>query len=85
MNKSNKKEWFVYIVECKNKAYYTGITNNINRRLSEHNSGNGGRYTRAFGPVKLLWKESHMNRSAASKREVQIKRCNRRNKEKLFK
>ncbi|MFC2091512.1 GIY-YIG nuclease family protein [Elusimicrobiota bacterium] len=81
---ANEGKWFVYIVECSNRAYYTGITNDINRRLNEHNSGNGGRYTRAFGPVRLLWKEKHPSRSSASKREVQIKGWSRMGKKKLF-
>lgn len=80
----NKEKWFVYIVECKNKSYYTGITSDINRRLNEHNSGNGGSFTRAFGPVRLLWKESHPSRSSATKRETQIKGWSRIRKEKLF-
>lgn len=65
--------WFVYIVECSNKSLYTGITDDINRRIREHNSRKGSRYTRAFGPVKLLWQEPHPHRSSASKREAEIK------------
>jgi putative endonuclease len=85
MNNNGKNNWFVYIVECKNKTYYTGITNNIDRRLSDHNSGRGGRYTRSFGPVKLMWKETHPSRSAASKREAQIKNLSRIEKSYLVK
>lgn len=72
--------WFVYIVECMDKSLYTGITDDLDRRIHEHNSRHGGAYTRAFGPVKLLWKEPHTNRSSATKRESHIKRWTRRTK-----
>jgi putative endonuclease len=48
--------------------------------VKEHNSRRGGHYTRAFGPVKLLWKEAHPHRSSATKREAQIKRLPRTKK-----
>jgi len=72
--------WFVYIVECANKSLYVGITDNVGRRLKQHNSRQGGHYTRAFGPVKLLWWERQLNRSSATKREIQIKRLPREKK-----
>ena len=78
------KIWYVYIVECSNKNLYTGTTDNIGRRIDEHNSGNGAKYTRSFAPVKLLWKEEHLNRSSALKREHQIKRWTRREKKDLI-
>ena len=78
-------KWLVYIVECSNRSLYTGITNNLDRRIQEHNSKEGARYTRAFRPVKLLWSEGHRNRSSALKREAQIKKWTRGNKEALIK
>ena len=81
--KSNR--WFVYIVECRNKTLYTGITNNIERRIKEHNLGKGGHYTKAHIPVELLWKEIHPNRSSALQRESQIKGLTKRKKEALIK
>lgn len=66
--------WQVYIVECSDKTLYTGIAKDISRRLSEHNNGKGGRYTRIRTPIILAYKESHANRSEALKREAQIKR-----------
>jgi putative endonuclease len=77
-------QWFVYIVECKNKALYTGITSNIERRIKEHNLGKGGHYTKIHIPVELLWKEIHPNRSSALQGESQIKRWTRRKKEVLI-
>ena len=84
-SRGESNHWFVYIVKCKNKALYTGITDNIERRIKEHNSKKGGYYTRAFGPVKLVWKEKKPNRSSAMKREIQIKRWPRVKKEALIK
>jgi putative endonuclease len=67
--------WFVYIVSCRDKTLYTGITNDPKRRLQEHNStGNGAKYTRGRRPVTLVYLESCPSRSAASKREHSIKR-----------
>jgi predicted GIY-YIG superfamily endonuclease len=77
--------WYVYILECKNKALYTGITNDLKRRLKEHQSGRGGHYTYIFGTSKILWREKHSNRSSAMKREAQIKRWTRRKKIALIK
>jgi putative endonuclease len=80
-----KDNWVVYIVRCKkNRALYTGITSNIERRLKEHNSKRGARYTRIFGPVKLLWTENHPDRSSALKRESQIKKFPPSKKRALF-
>lgn len=84
LKKRNTKQWFVYIVECRNKSLYTGITNNIERRIKEHNSKKGGHYTKAFGPVKLLCQESYRTRSLAMKREVQIKKLSRQQKKELI-
>jgi putative endonuclease len=76
--------WFVYILECAGKSYYTGITTDVFRRMTEHESGQGGKYTRNFGPVKLLWTEEHSDRTSAHKRELQIQGWTRRKKEALI-
>jgi len=65
--------WCVYIIECKDSSLYTGITMNIERRLKEHNSKKGGKYTKVRHPVKLIYKESYKNKGDALKREIQIK------------
>ncbi|MFH1415751.1 MAG: GIY-YIG nuclease family protein, partial [Elusimicrobiota bacterium] len=85
MKKPAEQKWYVYIAECRNKAYYTGITTDIERRISEHNSGTGCRYTRSFGPVVLLWKEKQPDRASALKKEALIKSWARNKKGKVIK
>jgi putative endonuclease len=77
--------WHVYIIKCKDGLLYTGITNNLDRRVSAHNSGNGGRFTKYRAPVKLAYSEDCLTRSDALKREVGIKRLTRAAKLKLIK
>lgn len=69
--------WFTYIVECHDHTYYTGITNNLAKRLLTHNTGKGAAYTRGRGPVKLVYSEACADRSSASKREAAIKKLSR--------
>jgi len=71
---SKASNWFVYILCCQDKSLYTGITTDLERRLTEHNETNkGARYTRARRPVKLVYSEPAADRSAASKRESELK------------
>ncbi len=77
--------WHVYIVKCRDGKLYTGITNDIDRRLAEHNSGHGGCFTRARRPVKLVYFEKISGKSAALKKEIKIKRLNRNEKLELIK
>ncbi len=72
--------WHVYILECADGTLYTGITTDIERRLSEHNSRIGAKYTSARLPVSLVYSEHADNRSAASKREHAIKQMTRAEK-----
>ncbi len=76
--------YFLYILECADGSLYTGITTNIERRLREHKEGTGANYTRAFGVRKILYTETHTNRSSASKREAEIKRWTRGRKLRLI-
>lgn len=65
--------YFVYIIECANKALYTGITTDLKRRFQQHQTGKGARYT-CYNPArKLKYFEKYRTRSKASKREYQIK------------
>ena len=80
----NQAEWFVYILKCADGSLYTGITNDLNRRLDSHLRGKASRYTRARLPVALVYQEVHPNRSAASIREAAIKKLDRSQKEALF-
>ncbi|HEX9609099.1 MAG TPA: GIY-YIG nuclease family protein [Candidatus Paceibacterota bacterium] len=77
--------YVVYIVECNDGTYYTGYTNNIQKRLEEHNSGNGARYTSGRYPVLLMYSETCDSQGAALRREWEIKKLSRRKKEMLIK
>lgn len=72
--------YYVYLLECADSTLYTGITTDLARRLKEHADGTGGHYTRAHKAVRMVHSESHPDRSAASKREAQIKRLTRAQK-----
>ena len=77
-------EWFVYIVRCADGSLYTGITNELDRRLKEHNSGTASRYTRSRLPVELVYCEPQKTRSLALKRELAIKALSRTQKQSLL-
>ncbi len=74
--------WFVYILHCKDDSLYTGICTDVTRRLDEHNHNDkkAARYTRVRRPLKLVYQESCLNRSEASKREAAIKKLKRSQK-----
>ena len=79
-----EKTWYLYIVECRDGTLYTGITDNIQRRMDEHNSGKGAKYTRGRGPVKLCYSEECPGHSAALKREYAVKQLTRSQKQMLI-
>jgi putative endonuclease len=72
--------WYVYIVQCSDGTLYTGISNNIVKRIEEHNLGIGSKYTRGRRPVKLVAKWDCADKSHASKMEHRIKRLTREGK-----
>lgn len=74
---------YVYILECSDGSYYTGWTNNIEKRVNEHNNGTGAKYTRGRGPVKLIYIEKFEMKTDAMKREWQIKQLDRKKKNDL--
>ena len=76
--------YFVYLIECRDGSLYAGITTDVKRRLEEHKSGKGGRYTRAKGVKKIIHTEEYPNRSSALKREAEIKKWKREKKVALF-
>lgn len=77
--------YYVYIVECSDKTLYTGWTNNIGKRIQEHNTGKcGAKYTRTRRPIKLVYKEIYSTLSDALKREAQIKKLSREKKLRLI-
>ncbi|MAH04730.1 MAG: endonuclease [Alphaproteobacteria bacterium] len=77
--------WFVYIVECADNSLYTGITNDLDRRIEQHNSGTGAKYTRNRAPVQLVYSEAVESRADALSREYKIKQLPRIKKIKLIK
>ena len=77
-------KWIIYILKCKDQSLYTGITNNLDRRIEQHISGNGSKYLRGRLPLKLVYKEHALNRSDATKRELEIKKLNKRAKQFLI-
>lgn len=72
--------WFVYTLLCSDNSLYTGATNNLEKRFSDHKNGKGGRYTRSHKPLKLIYQESFATHSEALKREMQIKGWRREKK-----
>lgn len=79
-------DWYVYMVRCADNSLYTGIAKNLDKRINEHNHNDalGARYTRGRRPVNLVYHEPYANRSAASRREAEIKRFSRYRKELLL-
>lgn len=69
--------WHCYMLECADGTLYTGITNDLEKRLAAHNGGTASKYTRSRLPVKQVFSEAQPDRSAASRRELEIKRLPR--------
>ena len=72
--------YYVYLLECADHSIYTGITNDLEKRFKSHAEGTGARYTKAKRALRILYSEEHPNRSAATKREAEIKRWKRQKK-----
>ena len=82
LNESEANErWFVYLLRCADGSLYTGITNDVPRRLKQHNAGTASRYTRSRLPAVLVYQEAQASRSHALKRELAIKDLSRQEKE----
>jgi putative endonuclease len=65
--------WHVYIIECSDGSLYTGITNDLEKRITAHNDGRGAKYTKSRRPVRLRYSEPAADRKNASQREYAIK------------
>ena len=74
---------WVYVLECDDGTLYTGYTTDVERRVAEHDAGDGAKYTRGRTPVELVYSERFDTRSAAMAREHEIKSLSRREKERL--
>ncbi len=72
--------WYVYILLCEDNSLYTGASNDVQRRFSEHVNGTGGHYTRSHKPLRVVYMEQHPTQSDAFKREAQIKGWSRKKK-----
>ena len=77
--------WTVYILQCADGTLYTGITNDLDARISAHEAGTGAKYTRGRGPFKWVFREVARDRASASRREIEIKALSRMAKEQLIK
>ena len=77
--------YYFYILRCADNSLYSGITSNLEKRVREHNSVNsrGSKYTRAKRPVKLIYSEKYRSKKTAMKREIEVKRLTKVEKEKL--
>lgn len=75
--------WFVYIIKCSDETLYTGISNDVTKRIAAHNNGTGAKYTKGRAPVTLLKQFGPMTKSEASKMEYKIKQMSREEKLKL--
>ena len=75
---------YAYILECKDGTYYTGWTNNLEKRVKDHNEGKGAKYTRARRPVVLAYYEEFETKEEAMQREYAIKQMKRSEKAALI-
>ena len=76
--------WHVYIVECSDGSLYTGITNDLDKRITAHNDGRGAKYTKSRRPVRLRYSEPAADRKNASQREYAIKSLRKAEKMRLI-
>ncbi|MBM4057768.1 MAG: GIY-YIG nuclease family protein, partial [Planctomycetes bacterium] len=73
----SRSRWFVYLLSCSDGSLYTGITNDLPKRLKAHAAGKASKYTRSRLPVKLVYSEAQRSKSVALKREAAIKKLRR--------
>lgn len=76
--------WFTYILRCGDGTLYTGITNNVQKRLKAHQDGKGAKYTRGRGPIVMVAHFSFKTKSEAAKEEYRIKKLSKTQKEMLI-
>ena len=72
--------WYVYILECSDFTLYTGISNDVEKRIDTHNKKKGAKYTKTITPVKLVYQQSFETKSLAAKEEWRIKQLTRNQK-----
>ncbi|MBL8515311.1 MAG: GIY-YIG nuclease family protein [Betaproteobacteria bacterium] len=81
---SRETGWVLYLIECEGGRFYTGITNDLERRFEEHCAGVGARYTRMYPPVRVVAIREFPDRSSASKAEASVKKLPRPEKPAYF-
>lgn len=81
----DKKMNYTYILKCSDNSYYTGWTNNLEKRVACHNEGKGAKYTKPRLPVEVVYSETFETKEEAMRREYEIKQLNRKQKENLIK
>ena len=74
------KDWYVYILRCRDGTLYTGVTVDLRKRLDAHQRGVAAKYTRSRGPVTLVYEETQPDRSRALAREAALRRIGRAGK-----
>ena len=84
LRESKQKKWCVYLLECRDGSYYCGITNDLDRRIEQHNAGAGAKYTKGRGPVKLIGSKTVDDRSVALKLEALVKKKKKAEKVKFL-
>lgn len=75
-----QEKWYLYILLCKGGTLYTGITNNLEKRIQKHFLGQAAKYTKAHPPLRQVYQETLADKSTAAKRELEIKRWPRSRK-----
>ena len=75
---------YTYILKCNDETLYTGWTNNLEKRLADHNAGKGAKYTKSRLPVEIVYYEIFSSKEDAMRREYAIKRLSRKEKLKLI-
>lgn len=81
----NGDRHYVYILECSDGSYYTGYTNNLEKRIERHQAGKGAKYTRGRTPVQLLYSKEYELKTDAMQEEYRIKQLSREQKEQIIK
>jgi predicted GIY-YIG superfamily endonuclease len=83
LKRRSKAEWSLYVAECADGSYYTGIAKDVEKRIDHHNRGKGAKYTATHGPVTLVFQEPQGDYSTALRREYQVKSLSKERKKRF--
>ncbi|WP_087020066.1 GIY-YIG nuclease family protein [Thaumasiovibrio subtropicus] len=83
-SEKNPPSWWVYFIEASNCCYYCGITNDVSRRMTQHEQGKGAKYLRGKAPLKLVWSLEVGDKHCAAKIEYRLKQLRRRQKQQVM-